>query len=395
MNPAIIKPQQKIYGLDGLRFFSFVAVIINHVYDYLHYYGYTIAKPGWLKAAGIYGVEYFFAGSGFLITYMLLTEREKTGKFNIRYFYLRRIFRIWPAYYALLLIVYLLVYQTSWFNIPVITEMFTPWEGRSLLLFLCFLPHIPAMTQIPAAPYLDHTYTIGIEEQFYFVWAIVFRFFSKYFLRFISFLLALGILLSMLHYYFYTHIQNSPFQFLNPMAVFFNYSQFTTFAMGSFIAVYYRSNHRSLLWFQHKPLQCAFYIVLALLMYFNVTTSFLYYEFVSLQVGVVLLIATYPKTSIIPYAHPWAEYLGRISYGVYLFHYIAITICIKLFVFAGKMDIFKPVNFWLVTLASVLLSIVFGLLSYYTVEMYFMRIKDRFRVVASKKRPAPNKNNFS
>jgi peptidoglycan/LPS O-acetylase OafA/YrhL len=384
MNPSI-PTSQKIYGLDGLRFFSFVAVIINHVYDYLHYYGYTINKPGWLKAAGIYGVEYFFAGSGFLITYMLLAEKEKTGRFNIKYFYLRRIFRIWPAYYLLLLLVYLFVYQWHWFDIPVLTEMFAPWQGRSLILFLCFMPHVAAMAGIPAAPYLDHTYTIGIEEQFYLVWALLFRFLNKYFFRFILLLLLAGMVLSVIHYYFYVPIHNSIFSFLNPMAVFFNYSQFTTFALGSFIAVYYKSGHKSLAFFQNKWLQTGFYVLLAVLMYLNIKTPFLYYEWVTLQVGVVLLIATFPNSSIIPYSHPVAEYLGRISYGVYLFHYIAITICIKFFVFAGKMDIFKPVNLVVLVLLSVVLSVLFGLASYYTIEQYFMRIKNRFRAGSIKK----------
>jgi peptidoglycan/LPS O-acetylase OafA/YrhL len=384
MNPSTTNPQ-KIYGLDGLRFFSFVAVIINHVYDYLHYYGYTFNKPDWVKAAGVYGVEYFFAGSGFLITYMLLAEKEKTGRFNIRYFYLRRIFRIWPAYYLLLLLVYLLVYQWHWFDIPVLTEMFTPWQGKSLLLFLCFMPHLAAMTGIPAAPYLDHTYTIGIEEQFYLVWAILFRFFSKYFFRFILLLLVIGITLSVVHYCFYFPIRNSVFSFINPAAVFFNYSQFTTFAIGSFIAVYYKSNHQTLGIFKNKWFQLGFYVLLFLLIYFNVKTPFLYYEWVTIQVGILLLIATYPGSSIIPYSHSVAEYLGRISYGVYLFHYIAITICIKYFVFAGKMDIFKPVNFVVLVFLSVLLSVLFGLVSYYTIEQYFMRIKNRFRAGSTNK----------
>lgn len=384
MNQPAIKPPQKIYGLDGLRFISFVAVIINHVYDYLHFYGYSLTKANWLKAAGIYGVEYFFTGSGFLITYMLLNEREKTGGFNIKYFYLRRIFRIWPAYYLLVAIVYLLVYTNPWFNIPALSEAFDPWRSTALMLFLCFLPHVSAMAQIPAAPYLDHTYTIGIEEQFYVIWAVLFRYFSKYFMLFVKILLAAGFVLSVMHYFFYEAVKNSPFRFLNPVAVYYNYSEFTTFAIGSLVAVYYRSGHKSLLLFQHKIIQLLFYIILALLLYFDVRTPFLYYEFVSLQVAVLLLIATYPKTSLVPYSHPVAEYLGKISYGVYLFHLVAITICIKYFVFAAKMDIFKPVNLWLLALLSVLLSILFGLASYYTVEKYFMRIKDRFRAVRHK-----------
>lgn len=384
MNLVNIKAPQKIYGLDGLRFISFVAVIINHVYDYLHFYGYSLEKAGWLKAAGIYGVEYFFTGSGFLITYMLLNEREKTGGFNIKYFYLRRIFRIWPAYYLLVLIVYLLVYTGSWFDIPALSADFEPWKFQALILFLCFLPHVAAMVQVPAAPYLDHTYTIGIEEQFYLVWAILFRYFSRYFMRFVIILLSAGLVLSLLHYFLYDEIHKSPFRFLNPVAVYYNYSQFTTFAIGSLVAVYYRSGHSSLSLFQYKPFQWVFYGLLAVLMYFDVRTPFLYYELVSLLVAVLLLVATFPKTSIIPYSHPVAEYLGKISYGVYLFHLVAITICIKYFVFAAKMDIFKPVNLWLLALLSVLLSILFGLISYYTVEKYFMRIKDRFRAVCSK-----------
>jgi hypothetical protein len=76
--------ENRIFGLDGLRFFSFVFVIYNHFYTVLDSYGYHFAEPAWIDALGHYGMQYFFAGSGFLISFMVMREHDKTGRFRIR-----------------------------------------------------------------------------------------------------------------------------------------------------------------------------------------------------------------------------------------------------------------------------------------------------------------------
>ena len=90
-------------NLDGLRFLSFFYVFIAHsfptddpaIYNSLWY---RIIK-GKMFLDGEPGVSFFFVLSGFLITYLLLKEKEFTQKINLKAFYIRRILRIWPLYY--------------------------------------------------------------------------------------------------------------------------------------------------------------------------------------------------------------------------------------------------------------------------------------------------------
>ena len=86
-------------NLEGLRFFAFFVVFINHAFASLGYYNpsktFVFVRTHFLLNGNL-GVSFFFVLSGFLITYLLLKEKELTGKINIKNFYLRRVLRIWP-----------------------------------------------------------------------------------------------------------------------------------------------------------------------------------------------------------------------------------------------------------------------------------------------------------
>ncbi|WP_179044706.1 acyltransferase family protein [Sphingobium lactosutens] len=87
--------------LDVLRFFAFLFVFITHRNDLAPID--PVAHP-WYHAftmTGVYGVPLFFLLSAFLITELLEREREKTGRINVRAFYIRRILRIWPLYFLI------------------------------------------------------------------------------------------------------------------------------------------------------------------------------------------------------------------------------------------------------------------------------------------------------
>src|SRR3954471_4714452 len=98
--------KEKIFfpNLDGLRFVSFFLVFLYHTYmtffnnirdsspdafDYIQR----------LFQNGNLGVNFFFVLSGFLITFLLIREKEYTGKIHVGHFYMRRILRIWPLFY--------------------------------------------------------------------------------------------------------------------------------------------------------------------------------------------------------------------------------------------------------------------------------------------------------
>ena len=106
--PAPGEPGERVYfpELDGLRFIAFVMVFLFHgglpeafVRQII---GRTAARA--LRENGGYGVQLFFILSGYLITTLLLREEARYGRVALCAFWVRRILRIWPLYYLVILI---------------------------------------------------------------------------------------------------------------------------------------------------------------------------------------------------------------------------------------------------------------------------------------------------
>ena len=97
--------QSRKRQLDGLRFFAFLAVYFCHAFR-------SLPSPGRFDY-GSYGVDLFFALSGFLITRMLLLNNVGSVLSELKTFYIRRTLRIFPVYYAYLTILVLLRHITE------------------------------------------------------------------------------------------------------------------------------------------------------------------------------------------------------------------------------------------------------------------------------------------
>ena len=149
--------------LDGLRGIAVLAVVIYHCHPRL--------AGTWLYGASLWGwsgVNLFFVLSGFLITSILIESREKPRYF--RNFYGRRVLRIWPVYVLVLVVVYL---EAPWFIGLAIPEAVKTAPWLAYLLFLQNLFHLA----LP--PALGQTWSLAIEEQYYFVWAPIVRFLRR------------------------------------------------------------------------------------------------------------------------------------------------------------------------------------------------------------------------
>jgi len=139
-------------GLNGLRAIAAISVVVAHI----HFRG-SQFKGIWPQGLGSYSVTIFFTLSGFLITYLLLTEKKK-AEISIRNFYIRRILRIWPLYFAYLLVAIILICIQ------------TPGKLPGLLPFyLFFAANVPNILST-SLPYLGHYWSLGVEEQFYLFW---------------------------------------------------------------------------------------------------------------------------------------------------------------------------------------------------------------------------------
>jgi peptidoglycan/LPS O-acetylase OafA/YrhL len=163
VGPAIpqAQPFKHVEELDGLRGLAIVLVLILHLVSGPHGLPQRIAGGGWV------GVDLFFALSGFLITRVLLAAKDAPHFF--RNFYARRALRIWPLYYLVVA-----------FAFGVTTVMPVQFRvDRSLLPFyLTFTQNLwPAIGFGPWA--VSVTWSLAIEEQFYFLWPLCLRFFKS------------------------------------------------------------------------------------------------------------------------------------------------------------------------------------------------------------------------
>ena len=167
----------KVYfpNLNGIRFIAAFVVIIHHIEQFKNLLGY---ENYWLNPTiqliGPLGVILFFVLSGFLITYLLLIEEKQTKTISIKSFYMRRILRIWPLYYLIIVISFLIVSRISFFDLGEWSSLIFNNFSIKFVFFLLFLPNI-ALMAFPPIPYASQTWSVGVEEQFYLIWPILIK----------------------------------------------------------------------------------------------------------------------------------------------------------------------------------------------------------------------------
>ena len=136
----------KVYfeNLNAIRFIAALLVIFHHIEQVKS----AFQLPNFndntsFLLIGKLGVLLFFVLSGFLITYLLFKELEVTKTINVKYFYIRRILRIWPLYFFIILLAifvfpYIVFLQTGMTT----KEMIWDQLGYKLLFFILFLPQV-------------------------------------------------------------------------------------------------------------------------------------------------------------------------------------------------------------------------------------------------------------
>ncbi|MFO0954408.1 MAG: acyltransferase [Isosphaeraceae bacterium] len=143
--------------LDGLRALAVVLVISFHLKDPL---------KNWLH--GYLGVTVFFVLSGYLITMLALKEERAQGALHLGAFYVRRIFRLMPLYYAVLLAYCVMYFGLGW------SSARRPAFLQALPYYLTYLQEFPLFLKFSeqGIPFV-HAWSLGIEEKYYLVWPLL------------------------------------------------------------------------------------------------------------------------------------------------------------------------------------------------------------------------------
>lgn len=380
-----MKNSSKIYlsNLNSIRAIAAFLVIVSHIERQLQYFNITSNIE--LVKIGPVGVTLFFCLSGFLITYLLLIEKDLFNKINIKDFYIRRFLRIWPLYYILLLFVYLLIpYLLPEYYLQE-KDRFT---AKSALLNVFFLTNVTMILKYTPL-IISIIWSIGIEEQFYLFWPWIVKSYNliKNIIFIILLLPILKIVLLLLSY----KIEN-----LKIIYDILNLTRFDSMAIGGLFGVLalkksFTINNITIkdYWFKGTKIQLIIYPLtifsLIYLVHFDLLFNVYNFQILPFLFSIILLNLVDTKNSIFNLENKLFNYLGKISYSLYLLHFVFFYLFHP--ILRKWIDSFDSINLilktFIVYFVSIIGSIIISLLSYELIEKRFLSYKKYFTHVKS------------
>jgi peptidoglycan/LPS O-acetylase OafA/YrhL len=365
--------------LDTLRFFAFLGVFVFHVIPhepsfYLQHHFLFPAVVPWVCAvsgAGAFGVDLFFALSAYLITILLIREEEVRGHIDVRAFYVRRILRIWPLYFFFIAVAALV---PLWDRTQ---HLGWPYIAGYLLLagnWVCTWKGLPHSIAAPL-------WSISIEEQFYLAWPLALRRLSRRHLVFA----VIGLLLlasGARAYLVFSHALGAGVQYNT-------FARLDAIALGILVAFVLGGEAPDLSMLGRSALagfSLSLWCIAAAYAKLNEQTevaptlgTLLGRPLVALAAaGLLIAVIGAPAAGAKILANSMLNYLGRISYGLYVYHIAGLTI-------AGHFFRANSVKgFTVYALFGLVLTVIFSIISYRWLESPFLRIKERFALVRSR-----------
>jgi len=362
--PRIEQTEDRFYRpeLDAVRFFAFFAVLLHHGPK-----GGGFLNAAW--AACDFGLSMFFLLSGFLITELLLRERERKQTVDWGRFFVRRALRIWPLYYAALACAFVIAlvsahrYWVSPLGLVTMSVFVANWFQIG--------PKLGVL--------VGHLWSISVEEQFYMIWAPVIKIGGKALATATSviFVVVAGTWL-------WTHSWKGwKIWFDTPI-------EFLFFAGGALIAISTRGERPK---WTNGAVRAAFLALGPMVLL--VASSIggigvdddrvlgairLSIGYVGGLVGCALIFFAMLGMPRIPTA---LRYLGKISYGLYVFHLGMLELAIWMTSQLHLMPV-SAINMLVVDGIALILTVGAAHLSYQYFESPFLRLKERFTVIKSR-----------
>lgn len=378
---------KKIYfkNLDALRFFAFLSVFISHIALFLGYesngHSFDFIKKFFL-VHGDLGVSFFFVLSGFLITFLLLSEKENFGSISLPHFYLRRILRILPLYFLTLILGFFVIYpiaSNSGINFPFLIS-----ESYSSLPWYIFLgANIKMAFWGAGSVVLAVLWSISIEEQFYLIWPTILSFISrKNIIRVLLLIISISFLYRFHYYSDYNIVKYSTFSVMSDLAVGALAAYATMYISRIFLIIKNCPKYIIILiyifGFALVPLRTLLPIFFHGFLYrFLYSLEPLYF---SIFFAFIILEQNVSLHSIIKFGNfKVINYLGIRSYGLYCYHMIAIFCTFYLFNLFGVSTVNHNFVIYIGEIISAfLLSVIFSVISYRFFEKRFLSLKEKY-----------------
>jgi peptidoglycan/LPS O-acetylase OafA/YrhL len=333
--------RSRIPGLDAIRALAVFLVIFSHFP--LHW------------ANGAMGVIMFFVLSGFLITWLLLSEQEKTGSISLKVFYKRRTFRIFPAFYAYWLL-----------GIGVTLLHRRPMPVGISIASLCYVTnYYLAILHPHTDSFLGHSWSLGVEEQFYLLWPLIVVLNRRKLIRltWIPVCIIPAVWINRAVLYFGFHVDQS-----------YIYHAFDTrldhLMVGCLLAILLKRGLLAQplrLLCQHPASPLVSIAYLAFSCYLLDRVGFAYRHSWAWAIDpfvIAIFIVQIASGTWRWFNHPVMSFLGRISYSLYLYQQLTLST-------ARRLTASYPVTVQLVFAVAV--TIAFATASYYFIEQPIQR----------------------
>ena len=356
--------QERLYlpGLNGIRAVAALSVLFGHMWA--PFGGWGIGEPFYSIPWPEGPVTTFFVISGFLITYLLQNEIGKTSDVSIGKFYMRRILRIWPLYYG-------------YFVLSLIIVAAFKGEINSSVWFYTFfsgnISHAIGLGIIP----LYHFWSLGVEEQYYMWYPWLVKYAKRHILAAVMTLCVLWFGAKMGCYVLLE--KGLAYRIVAT-------TQFDCMMLGAAGAILY---YRGTKWFK-QIFENRYGAIVAWILFF---TSGIYMNYIPAPIrneyiaviSLWVIMAGVLRKPLLE--NKVMNYLGKISYGIYVIHPLLIYTTTRLLSekisHSEVLSCHVGICFAGIFIGITVLTILFAALSYRYFEQPFLRMKDRFSVVKS------------
>jgi peptidoglycan/LPS O-acetylase OafA/YrhL len=351
------------HTLDALRFLAFFLVFI------LHLPFNTFPAFNYVKAGGSVGVKFFFVLSGFLITYIILNEKQQTNQLDLAHFFKRRILRIWPLFYLMIAFAFITPYLLSLLHLAYSNNGYTP----NWLMSVLFLENYKMMFthNVPNVSPLNVMWSLCVEEHFYIIFGLVFYFVSIK--RIPLFFMACVIAANLARYICYN--RHTQFLDITTNIDFFVFGALPAYWLITKEAIVMKKVQSV------KPIYKAVLIVCTIV-YIIVSPNLNYSGQALLEPSIFgvlflssILIVVSEETGPFKIGNKHVlSRLGVFTYGLYLMHTIVINLLVQVFK-RLNWSLDNGLNAILFSILASMLAIIVSALSYYFFEKPFLNLK--------------------
>ncbi len=357
---------KRIYltGFNGLRAIAAISVLLHHVFS--DTFGNWGIPPIFLTLFSD-GVTLFFVISGFLITYLLLKELDVKSTIDIPKFYMRRILRIWPLYYFILLCAIFIAYF---------------WNQQSQIInsrlwyYVFFTANIPFLTS-NGIGFISHYWSIGVEEQFYLFWPWLVKMKKKILLVAVS-VFILWISLKFGSYLLFTN--------KSIIYRFFAVNRFHCMMVGAIGAILYYQNNKyfNLIFSNRVILVLSWVLIIFAGFEVDYIPAVIRAEYIAFLSLFLIMSQINRKQKVFNLENKYFDFLGKISYGIYVIHPLVVFVLSKIYLYFSFNTLLPlKVQYPIIYLLTVGVTLLVATLTYEYLEKPFLKLKGKFTIVKS------------